>query len=109
MKDTLLRQVVFAPRDADDEGATLAQHTVDANRAGVLPDQLVHQREPDAGAFKAAAGGALNAMEAIEDLGPLVFGDAGSGVPNRELEVVPGQGLAHSNLSFQSKLEGVGQ
>ena len=60
--------------------AALAELALDRDRAAVQPDQLLHQRQADAGALVGAAARALDAVEALEQLRQLVGRDAGAGV-----------------------------
>ena len=54
--------------------------------AAVQLDQLLHQRQPDAGALEGAAGLALDAMKALEHPIELVRRNADAGIPDRELD-----------------------
>ena len=57
-----------------------AELAVDRRRAAVQLDQLLHQRQPDAGALVRAAARALDAVEALEHARQLVGRDADAGV-----------------------------
>jgi hypothetical protein len=50
-------------------------------------DQLLHQRQPDAGAFEGAALRAFDAMEAVEQARQLVQRDAGARVGHDHLRM----------------------
>ena len=74
------RQMGPAERDRDGEGAARDRDALDIDRAAVQLDQLLHQREADAGAFMGAAARALDAVEALEEARELCRGNAGAGV-----------------------------
>src|SRR5215213_4985095 len=48
-------------------------------------------------------------MEALEEVGDLGGGDAGAGVGDRELGVIPGEPQADGDLPLEGELEGVGE
>ena len=80
------------------------------DRAAVQLDQLLHQREPDAGALVGAAARALDPVEALEEARQLGRGDADAGVAHRELDAAPSAAPQRDrDLALEGELEGVGE
>ncbi len=75
------RRRAGAVGDADLERAARAGRAAHRDRAAVQRDQLVHEREPDAGALAGAPDRALHAVEPPEQQGNVVGRDADAGVP----------------------------
>jgi hypothetical protein len=72
-------------------------------------DQLLHQRKPDARAFEAPASGALDPMEALEDVRQLGFRNTDSGVTDGKLDKLAGAAQPDEKLAFERELECVRQ
>lgn len=71
--------------------------------------QFLDQREPNGAAFIGPAHRALDAVESIEQARKFLRGDARARVAHYEFEVAGGFAQRDRDLSFESKLEGVGE
>ena len=106
--DALGRQVRRARGMRDGERAALARALSTADRAAVQLDQLLHQRQADAGALVGAAARALDAVEALEDVRQLLGGNAGAGVAHRQLDAhCPVLPHGDGDLALERELERV--
>ena len=79
------------------------------DRAAVQPDQLLHQRQPDAAALVGPAPRVLDPVEPLEQPGHLLGGDARAGVPHPQLGGVAGLPQRDGDLALEGELEGVGE
>ena len=109
--DACARQVLGTEWQRDGEPAALALFAVDGDPAAVQPDQLLHQREPDAAAFDAAAAGAFDAMKAFEQPRQLLRRNAGAGVAHRDLGGAAVRTGPHLDRDFtlEGELERIGE
>ena len=109
--DACARQVLGTEWQRDGEPAALALFAVDGDPAAVQPDQLLHQREPDAAAFDAAAAGAFDAMKAFEQPRQLLRRNAGTGVAHRDLGGTAVRTGPHLDRDFtlEGELERIGE
>ncbi len=103
------RQVRRAERNLDAELGALAHHAAHPDRAAMQPHQLLDQRQPDAGAFEAAALHALDAVEALEHFRQFRFGNAAARVAHRQLDAVFDLAQAHRHRAGQREFKGVRQ
>jgi hypothetical protein len=90
------------------ERRALLFHAGNTHASAMQLDQVLHQRQADAGAFEAAPLRLLDPMKAIEDMRQLVRGNAHAGVAHPQLgvPVLPMQG--NLDLALQGELEGIG-
>src|SRR5215470_1018753 len=107
--DLFRRQVTVAPRNGYLKRAALAVLALDRYGAAVQLDQLLDQREADAGALVRAAMGTRNAMETLEQLRQLVRRDACAGIAHGELEMRIRLSQPHLDFARESELKGVRQ
>jgi hypothetical protein len=78
------RKVRRSERDADAERRPLPLAAVHVDLPAVHPHELVHEREPNAGALVASRARPLDAIETLEEARQLVGGDADAGVGDLE-------------------------
>ena len=87
-RDLLLREVSAAERELHRERRAPAFLARGADGAAVELHQLLHEREPDAGAFLRPAARPFDAVEALEDPADFRGGHAGARVADPQLRAV---------------------
>ncbi len=109
LADLRRRQMGGAQRNADREGAAMAQPAVDLDAAAMQPDQLLHQRQADAAALEGAAARALDPAEALEQMGQLLGRHAGAGIAHHQFggPAVARDRHPNRDLALEGELEGV--
>ena len=75
----------MAKGDAHAESGAVVDLAFDGDGAAVHFDEFMHQGETDSAALVAAPAGSFNAVEAFEEMGNLVLGNAGACVAHDEL------------------------
>lgn len=107
--DAFGRQVAHAAGEGDGKGAAAALSAANGHATAVEAHELLHEREADARALVGARGGALDAVEALEEARELRLGDAFS----RVLHLKHHGGFlgaeAHRDLAVERELERVGE
>src|SRR5262249_13931266 len=83
-RDAVLREVEGTGRDGHHKLAAAAFLALRLNGSAMQFHQLLHQRQPDAGAFVAAPPTAFNALQAFKQTRPLSRGYSHAGVFNAE-------------------------
>src|SRR5258708_39728643 len=81
---------------------------LDAHRAAVRRNQLLHQSEPDSSSLMRSRFCTLYTMEALEQARQLRFWDANARVSYRKLGVITAPPEGNSDAALESMLEGVG-
>jgi hypothetical protein len=96
-------------RERDPEGRALAQGAAHRDVPAVEPDQLARQRQAQAGALGLALAAALGLVEALEDLGEVLLGDAAAGVlDGPPEEALLGAGADGDAAAVVGELHGIG-
>ena len=98
----------MAQRQLHGEDAALALRAARGHGATVQPGELLHQREPDAAALHRARRRARHAVEALEEAGQLVRGDARAGVLHLQRHPLPVLAQAQRDAALERELERVG-
>ncbi len=98
-----------AARHGNAEGAARAGRARHADRAAVSLDELLHERQADAGALVAAGARVAGAVEALEEPRLILGRDADAGVLHGQHDQRAFQGQAHTDLALGRELEGVRQ
>ena len=96
-------------RHANLELASLVEAAPGGDAPSVEAHQVADQREPDARPLVGPRTSAEHPVEALEEPGELVLGDAGTGVAHREHRLVPLHALPDGDLPLEGELQGVGE
>jgi len=96
-----------ARRDGDHESRAFVDAAVDGNRPAMQPNELVGQRQPDAGPFVGARLLPLDAVKAFEHTRQLVRGNARARVLNRQLHGAVAAAEIDANHAVERELERV--
>ena len=96
-------------RDPDGKFRALPHRAAGAQLPAQPLDQVVDDRKPDPRAFHRARPGAVDAVEALKEVGHLLRGDANARVPDDQLGVQRQRVQLHGDLALKGKLKGVGE
>ena len=91
------------------ERRALAEDALRIDRSRMQPDELLHEREPDASAFVRSRAGAADAMKPLENMRQLCSGDSGAGVRDRQRHPLAVAAQPHGNLPFEREFQRVRQ
>ena len=103
----LAGQMCHPPGNGHRKRGALVQPARNRQCAAVHPDQLVDEREPDAGAFLRAGASALDPMKPLEDVPDLAVGNAHAGVAHAEFHHARTLEKRQVDRTVERELQGV--
>src|SRR6201996_5156831 len=91
------------------EGGSASDGCVDVDRSPVQADQLMHQCEPNATSLMRSPVRAFDSAKTLKQVRNLVFGNAGTGITDRDLCTTFDGALGNGNLSLKCGFQCVGE
>ena len=105
----LLRQVLVAEREPDGEGGACPLGALRGDGAAVQPDELAHQREPDAAALVGPGTRGGDAVKALEEPRHFRRGDTAAGIADPQHGVATLGPQRHADGAVEGELQGVAE
>src|SRR4051794_16475837 len=96
-----------AKRQSHAKGRAFARLAFHVDRAAVKLDQLIDQRETDAGAFVRSSALSFDSMKALKQAGQFFRRNAYAGVAHRKLYMIADRTKRHADAAFQREFERV--
>src|SRR5579872_948631 len=108
-RNPVLGKVDVAEGNPDSKDAALTETAGGLDRSPMKFYEFLNQSQADAGAFKSPSLGALDTVEALEDMGELALWHASSGIGDPEDGLFATRLQTYGHAALKSELEGVGK